>query len=177
MSEPIRHHFVEIRDSSQGHKLVTLIEILSPSNKRRGPDREAYRAKQREVLESDAHLIEIDLLRSGDRVLPDLNLTALIDQLDQPADYLVLVNRAWRRAGGLAYQVFPCRPTRVAPLHPGPPEAGRARGAARPPVRLQPGLRRRPLPSRRRRLRRPPEPPLSGDDAGWAEALIAGRAG
>src|SRR4051794_35406980 len=30
--EPIHHHFVEIRDSAQGHKLITLIEILSPSN-------------------------------------------------------------------------------------------------------------------------------------------------
>src|SRR5437764_6685488 len=29
--EKIRHSFVVIRDSSQGHKLITLIEILSPS--------------------------------------------------------------------------------------------------------------------------------------------------
>src|SRR4051794_1058938 len=72
--EPIRHHFVEIRDSMRGHKLITLIEILNPSNKRPGPDREAYRDKQREVLGSDASLIELDLLRSGDRVLPDLAL-------------------------------------------------------------------------------------------------------
>src|SRR5438045_3351838 len=43
--EFIRHHFVEIRDSSRGHKLITLIEILSPSNKRRGVDRENYEAK------------------------------------------------------------------------------------------------------------------------------------
>ena len=55
-NEPIRHHFVEIRDSLRGHKLITLIEILSPSNKRAGPDREAYESQQREVLESDASL-------------------------------------------------------------------------------------------------------------------------
>ena len=70
--EPIRHLFVEIRDPSRGHKLITLIEILSPSNKWPGPDREAYEAKQREVLESDASLIELDLLRGGRRILPDL---------------------------------------------------------------------------------------------------------
>ena len=71
LSEPIRHHFVEIRDSSQGHKLITLIEIVSPSNKRPGPDRQAYERKQRKVLESDASLVEIDLLRDGRRILPE----------------------------------------------------------------------------------------------------------
>ena len=46
LSDPIRHHFVEIRDSSQGYKLITLIEIVSPSNKRPGLDRQAYERKQ-----------------------------------------------------------------------------------------------------------------------------------
>jgi hypothetical protein len=39
-SEPIRHAYVEIRDPSRGHHLVTLLEIVSPSNKQAGPDRE-----------------------------------------------------------------------------------------------------------------------------------------
>jgi hypothetical protein len=176
-SDAVRHYFVEIRDSSGGHKLITLIEILSPSNKRRGPDREAYQSKQRDVLESDAHLIEIDLLRSGDRVLPDPNLIALIDQIAPPPDYLVLVNRAWRRAGGLAYQVFPCSirewlPCIPVPLKVDEPEV---------PLDLQFVFNRAydGGPYRRGAVdySRPPEPPLSGDDAGWAEALIAGRAG
>jgi hypothetical protein len=106
-TDVIRHPFVEIRDSMNGHKLVTLIEILSPSNKRTGPDREAYQRKQQEVLESDANLVEIDLLRSGARVLPDLNLAASIAEIEPSPDYLVLVNRAWKRAEGIAYQVFP----------------------------------------------------------------------
>jgi hypothetical protein len=107
-SERVRHHFVEIRDSSRGHKLITLIEILSPSNKRPGPDREAYERKQSEVLQSDANLIEIDLLRGGRRVLSDLSLAGMIAGLEPAADYLVLVNRAWRRLGeGSDYQVFP----------------------------------------------------------------------
>jgi hypothetical protein len=45
-SEPIRHAFVEIRDPSRRHKLITLIEIASPSNKRPGMDRRAYVQKQ-----------------------------------------------------------------------------------------------------------------------------------
>jgi hypothetical protein len=107
-TDPIRHHFVEIRDSLRGHKLITLIEILSPSNKRAGADREAYESKQREVLESDASLIELDLLRGGRRILPAPGLEARVRSLDPPPAYLVLVNRAWRRARGLsAYQGFP----------------------------------------------------------------------
>ncbi len=108
VSDPIRHHFVEIRDSSQGHKLITLIEIVSPSNKRPGPDRQAYERKQREVLESDASLVEIDLLRDGRRILPEPGLEPLIRDLEQPPAYLVLINRAWRRKpGASAYQIFP----------------------------------------------------------------------
>jgi hypothetical protein len=92
--DSISHHFVEIRDSRRGHKLITLIEILSPLNKRPGADRDAYRAKQSKVLGSDANLIEIDLLRDGKHVLPDLSLSALVAQLSPPADQLVMVSRA-----------------------------------------------------------------------------------
>jgi hypothetical protein len=108
LMEPIRHLFVEIRDPSRGHKLITLIEIVSPSNKRSGPDRAAYETKQREVLTSDASLIELDLLRGGRRVLTDLGLAGMIEHLKPRPAYVVLVNRAWRRRGGVvACQVFP----------------------------------------------------------------------
>ena len=100
--EPVQHYFVEVRDSSRGHKLVTLIEILSPSNKRPGPDRDSYRAKQGEVLASDASLIEIDLLRAGEHVLPDVNLSAFVSQIEPAPDYLVLVSRAWKRGRGVS---------------------------------------------------------------------------
>ena len=97
---------MEIRDPSSGHKLITLIEILSPSNKRPGPDREAYEDKQREVLGSDASLIELDLLRGGRRILPDLGLIAMIDRLEPSPAYIVLANRAWRRRGGVDCDVY-----------------------------------------------------------------------
>ena len=61
--EPLRHNYIEIRDPSRCHHLVTLIEIVSPSCKHAGVSREAYCGKQREVLDGDASLIEIDLLR------------------------------------------------------------------------------------------------------------------
>jgi Protein of unknown function (DUF4058) len=106
--EPIRHLFVEIRDPTRGHKLITLIEIVSPFNKVPGPDREAYEARQREVLESDASLIEIDLLRGGSRIVPNRHVKAMIDRLKPPPAYVVLVNRAWKRSNAaLAYRVYP----------------------------------------------------------------------
>ena len=106
--EPARHYTVEIRDPAQGHKLITLIEILSPSNKRPGPDRTAYISKQREVLDSDANLVEIDLLRSGRRPLPTSLLEMGVAQLSPRPDYLVLVSPAWRRSGPmLGYIAYP----------------------------------------------------------------------
>lgn len=102
-SESIKHAFVEIRDPSRGHHLITLMEIASPSNKRPGPDRLAYVKKQREVLESDANLIEIDLLRTGQRLFADPEVESIVTALEPIPDYLVLVNRAWQR---LVWQVF-----------------------------------------------------------------------
>src|SRR5437016_5631422 len=88
-SEPIKHTFVEIRDPTRGHKLITLIEIASPSNKRAGMDRRAYIQKQREVLDSDANLVEVDLLRGGDRLLVD-QLIPEYARMQPPPDYLVV---------------------------------------------------------------------------------------
>ncbi len=166
-----RHAFVEIRDSKRGHKLITVIEILSPSNKSRGPDRLAYEAKQREVLESDASLIEIDLLRSGRRVLPNAHLEEGIRVLRCP--YVVLVSRAWDRdnlsLGDIVFRIgqrdpLPCIPV---PLK---------QGEAELPLDLQfimndvydAGPYRRGAVD----YAGPIQPPLSGEDAEWAAGLI-----
>src|SRR5262249_54148235 len=61
--------FIAILDRHSGLKLVAVIELVSPTNKRPGPGRESYVAKQQEVLQSGAHLVEADLLRTGDHVL------------------------------------------------------------------------------------------------------------
>lgn len=107
-TEPFQHRFVEIRDAERGHKLVTLIEIVSPSNKHPGPDRRAYETKQREVLDSDANLIELDLLRDGRRLLPYPDLVAAVEAL--APDYLVLLNRSKLRQGNwMDYTLYPIR--------------------------------------------------------------------
>jgi hypothetical protein len=60
-----RENFLEIRDR-RSRELVCVVELLSPSNKGAGPDREQYLAKRGQILASSAHLVEIDLLRGGD---------------------------------------------------------------------------------------------------------------
>lgn len=48
-------------------RLVTAIELLSPSNKSAGSEgRIAYLRKQAEMLDREVHLLEIDLLRRGE---------------------------------------------------------------------------------------------------------------
>ena len=41
---------------------MTVIELLSPTNKYAGPHREQYLGKRKELLQS-RHLVELDLLR------------------------------------------------------------------------------------------------------------------
>jgi hypothetical protein len=86
---PLRLHRVEIRATAQ-QQLVTVIEILSPVNKRPGHQAHlAYGRKRRNLLHSEVHLLEIDLLRGGER--PPLVRPV------PPAAYYVVLSRAERR--------------------------------------------------------------------------------
>jgi hypothetical protein len=75
---------VEIRDTAR-NQLVTSIEILSPINKRE-PGLTKYREKRQRLRNAGVHLLEIDLLRRGQRPLthPRVPLTG----------YLVALTRA-----------------------------------------------------------------------------------
>lgn len=57
---------IEIRDVER-RTLVTAVEVLSPANKR-GEGYQEYLRKRHRILASTTHLIEIDLLRAGQRV-------------------------------------------------------------------------------------------------------------
>jgi len=50
----IREHYIEILDLYRDRRVVTVIEVVSPSNKTAGPGRDAYLAKQQATLASDA---------------------------------------------------------------------------------------------------------------------------
>jgi Protein of unknown function (DUF4058) len=61
--------FIDIFELEPERRLVTSIEVLSPSNKkRRSPGWKQYLRKRQALLLGKANLIEIDLLRSGDRM-------------------------------------------------------------------------------------------------------------
>lgn len=77
--------YLEVLDRKD-RRLVAVIELLSPSNKR-GRDRDQYLAKREAVLRSNAHLVEIDLLRGGPALPP----------VRPASTYSVLVSRAGQR--------------------------------------------------------------------------------
>lgn len=79
-----RHARLEIRDR-RGREIITVIELLSPANKRPGEDQTDYLAKRSNTLACRANLVEIDLLRGGERPRPPEI---------PPCDYYVLVSRA-----------------------------------------------------------------------------------
>jgi hypothetical protein len=66
--DEIREPFIEIyARHEEGKRLVTSIEVLSLANKTPGEHgRELYRRKQKEILASRVHLVEIDFLRGGE---------------------------------------------------------------------------------------------------------------
>ena len=171
-SEPIRHHFVEVRDSKRGHVLVTLIEIVSPSNKRSGVDREAYEAEQREVFHRNVSFVEVDLLRAGRPVVGGPHLIQSVNKLEPAPDYLVVVSRAWQRGARLGHQLFPFTlrdslPCITIPLREAEVEV---------PLDLQYvfHLSYSGGPYRRGAVdyTTPPDPPLVSEHVAWAEAIL-----
>jgi len=99
---PVEHRepFIEIVHAA-GEEVVTVIEVLSPANKTAGEGHRLYRRKQQEILNSQAHLIEIDLLAEG-------MLTVAISEEGKaslpPHRYLVSVNRAPEK---YRFEVYP----------------------------------------------------------------------
>jgi hypothetical protein len=69
IEEEHREPFVEIYETDPETRLVTSIEVLSPSNKRPGTQGwDLYRRKRQSLLLGDVNLVEIDLLRGGQRM-------------------------------------------------------------------------------------------------------------
>ena len=88
--EEIREPYIEIIEPAAGNRIVTAIEVLSPTNKTPGEGQEAYVQKRQELWGSGVNLVEIDLLRSGGKTVrpPDQRLGELL-----PWSYLVAVTR------------------------------------------------------------------------------------
>lgn len=68
-SEPLRQGYIEILDLSSGRRVITVIEFLSPANTMPGEGEDLYLKKQRETMEGKVNLVEIDLTRAGKRIM------------------------------------------------------------------------------------------------------------
>ncbi|ETX08330.1 DUF4058 family protein [Candidatus Entotheonella palauensis] len=98
----VEEPYITIRDRQSGQRVITVIEVVSPTNKYAGPGRVSYLAKQTEVRKSTAHLVEIDLLRIGPHVMAVPEWAA---RQHGPYEYLICVNPA----GGLRdrFRLYP----------------------------------------------------------------------
>jgi hypothetical protein len=147
-------------------RVVTVLEVLSPTNKYAGPGRDSYLAKQREVLGSQTHLVEIDLLRRGPHVLA---VPEWLARERVTYDYLVCVNRAEGRRG--RFQLYP-RHLRQRLPRIGVPLAG---GDPDVVLDVQAVLAHAYEAGSYRDLLaydRPCQPPLSPEDQAWADERI-----
>jgi hypothetical protein len=162
MTVPVEYARIEIR-SVRDQVLITAIELLSPANKRMGQDggAHAYEQKRQEIFFSTAHLLELDLLRAGQRPQVARPLPA--------APYFIFLSRMQRRPNIEIWPVSLRTPFPVVPVplrHPEPPVA----------LDLNPVIH-----AAYRRARYdleidynapPPAPELPPDDAVWLDALL-----
>ena len=97
IEDEIHEARLEVIDTNQ-HSVVTVIELLSPTNKITGSrGRASYEQKRREIMTSSSHFVEIDLLREGDH----LHTRELLPQ----GDYFVHVSRKDRRPKGYVWPI------------------------------------------------------------------------
>jgi hypothetical protein len=82
---------------------VTVLEVLSPSNKKPGDAQEQYLRKQQELIQARVSLVEIDLLRKGSWVVA-VPYEAIPQSVRTP--YRVVVRRGWRRLEAEYYPIF-----------------------------------------------------------------------
>lgn len=90
LKEEQREPFLEIRQKTGGDRLVTLIEMVSPSNRTHYEGRRMYDLHRQEAKAEGVHVVELELVLQGQSVL-DADLSALSD-----SQYACVVTRATR---------------------------------------------------------------------------------
>lgn len=115
VTDVVRQGYLQVRDTASGD-VITVIEILSPTNKRPGKNRADYGEKRQVILDSSTHLVEIDLLRQH----PPMPF----EGTGETGHYRILVSRSEQRPRAELY-LFSVReliPTFNLPLRPGDDE-------------------------------------------------------
>ncbi len=162
--ESVSEGYIEIIDVGSGNRVVTVLEVLSLSNKLPGEGQEMYLQKQRELRQGRVSLVEIDLLRAGKRVLavPSSRIPP-----SHRTPYLVCVTRGWRLLTPEIYRV-PLReplPSIKVPLRETDADVR---------LDLQALIDQCYRNGRYDDIdyKREPDPPLDPADAGWADELL-----
>jgi hypothetical protein len=166
--EPLTEGYIEIIDASSGNRIVTVIEVLSPTNKIAGDGRQEYLRKQGEIVKSDTNLVEIDLVRAGQYTIA-VPLAQL--PINGRTPYMVCVRRATQRGTAEYYPIFLNQrlPTVKVPLRPTDADV---------PLALQPLIEQCYRKGRYEMdidYRRDLEPPFIGEGAEWVAELLRSR--
>jgi hypothetical protein len=160
IEEVIREPFISIHDA-RGERVITVIEILMPSNKiSASAGFNSYRAKRFEINHSSTHCVEIDLLRAGNKMVA-------IPQI-QSSDYYVYVSAHGRRPKGWIWPIL---------LPQSLPEIKIPLGEGDPPVALDlqqivTAAYERSYYESQIDYAREPVPPLPPHYAQWADELL-----
>lgn len=88
MPVEVKERYLEVQEVGT-HEVITVIEVLSPKNKRKGEGRTVYEKKRQRVLGSSSHLVEIDLLRE--------NTPMPMIGVEDASGYRIVVSRAINR--------------------------------------------------------------------------------
>lgn len=160
VTDEVRETCLEVREGGSG-EVITVLELLSYANKHPGRGREQYEAKRSSILDSDTHLVEVDLLRD-ERPMEIYGAKAL-------GDYRILVSDAPRRpvADLYPFDVRDPIPRFRIPLRKGDPEPDLDLGA------VLHDLYDRAAYERRIDYRTGPAPSLRPADLGWAQGLLS----
>jgi Protein of unknown function (DUF4058) len=161
MAEEVIERYLEIRAVTTG-EVITVIEILSHSNKSSRQGREQYERKRLVVLASLTNLVEIDLLRAGDPMPMRVADTSTL------GDYRLVVSRSQHRPRADVY-LFGVRdpiPAVPIPLRPGEAEPMLALNQIVHNLYDQAGY------DLAMDYSQPPVPPLAGEDAQWAAQCV-----
>jgi Protein of unknown function (DUF4058) len=163
--EEVHEAFLQVIDGVS-RDVVTVIEFLSPVNKRRGsPGRESFEQKRREVMHSPSHWVEIDLLR-GRRML-----RVPIPKKTGPHEYLVHVSRQSQRPRGVLWPIrlFQRLPVISIPLRSGDPDTRLDLQAVLDATYDRAGY------DLEIDYRKEPRPPLKTELASWADQLLRSK--
>lgn len=157
----VRESYLEVQDA-RSREVITVIEVLSPSNKIPGSaGRRSYLDKRDALIATKTQFVEIDLLRDGER-MPWVG----------PFPRTEYVVQASNTAGEVRGKIWPMRlasrlKTIGIPLKSGEPDAPLNLQAVLDTVYARAGY------DLVIDYTQPPDPPLTPEQAAWAQSVLA----